>query len=166
MLYKHLFSILCGHLNLNQKRKKNWIWPVTSQTGRYTGTGPNRLNWKVWIQIWIWPVPTGNRHRTGIPEPESSGLAGSVGKVNPACTHLGVALRVVTDAMWWEDRSISSMVDGSTRRPMCVHALPLLVFSDQLLITEKCISISVSAECSCPAPRSPQSSTPIYLTYE
>jgi len=22
MLYKHLFSILCGHLNLNQKRKK------------------------------------------------------------------------------------------------------------------------------------------------
>ena len=23
MLYKHLFSILCGHLNLNQKRKKN-----------------------------------------------------------------------------------------------------------------------------------------------
>ena len=23
MLYKHLFSIICGHLNLNQKRKKN-----------------------------------------------------------------------------------------------------------------------------------------------
>ena len=32
MLYKHLFSILCGHLNLN--KKKIWIWPVTSQTGR------------------------------------------------------------------------------------------------------------------------------------
>ena len=31
MLYKYLFSILCGHLNLN---KKNWIWPVTSQTDR------------------------------------------------------------------------------------------------------------------------------------
>ena len=75
MLYKHLFSILCGHLNLNKKRKKIWIWPVTSQTGRYTGqtgryTGRNRLNVGVWIQIWIPPVPTGNRpNQTGIPEP-------------------------------------------------------------------------------------------------
>ena len=34
MLYKHSFIILCGHLNLNQKRKKNWICPVTSQTDR------------------------------------------------------------------------------------------------------------------------------------
>ena len=28
MLYKHLFSILCGYLNLNQKRKKiefDWL---------------------------------------------------------------------------------------------------------------------------------------------
>ena len=82
MLYKHLFSILCGHFNLNQKRKKNWIWPITSQTGRYTGT--NRLNWEVWIQIWICPVPTGNRpNRSGIPEPEAGGYRLAVGKLNP-----------------------------------------------------------------------------------
>jgi hypothetical protein len=52
--------------------------------------------------------------------------------------------------------SISSMVDGSTRRPLPVHPLPLLVFSDQLLITEKCIFISVSEllqTAAAPAPR-------------
>ena len=106
MLYKHLFSILCGHLNLNNFF---WIWPVTRQTGRYTGqtdrytdltyryTGTNRLNWEVWIQIWIWPVPTGNRpNRTGIPEPESSGLAGPVGKVNPDWD-MGISFRILLD---------------------------------------------------------------------
>ena len=103
MLYKHLFSILCGHLNLNKKRKNlNLIGyqsnrPVTIQTGRYTGqtgrytgqtdryTGRNRLNGEVWIQIWIPPVPTGNRpNRTGIPEPEAGGYRSPVGIQNPA----------------------------------------------------------------------------------
>ena len=103
MLYKHLFSILCGHLNLNQKEKNLNLTgyqsnrPVTIQTGRYTGqtgrytgltdryTGRNRLNGEVWIQIWIPPVPTGNRpNRTGIPEPEAGGYRSPVGYVNPA----------------------------------------------------------------------------------
>ena len=99
MLYKHLFSILCGHLNLNKKKKKKLNLtgyqsnrPVTSQTGRYTGltgryTGTNRLNWEVWIQIWICPIPTGNRpNRTGIPEPEAGGYRSPVGYVNPGCS--------------------------------------------------------------------------------
>ena len=58
MLYKHLFSILCGHLNLKKKRKNLNLTgyqsnrPVTIQTGRYTGltdwyTGRNRLNGEV-----------------------------------------------------------------------------------------------------------------------
>ena len=56
MLYKHLFSILCGHLNLKQKKLNLAGYqsnrPVTSQTGRYTGltyqyTGTNRLNGEV-----------------------------------------------------------------------------------------------------------------------
>src|SRR6185436_7327128 len=49
MLYKYLFSILCGHLNLNQKKLNLTGYqsdrPVTSQTGRYTGT--NQLNGEV-----------------------------------------------------------------------------------------------------------------------
>ena len=47
MLYKYSFSILYGHLNFNQKRKKNWILPVTSQTDQLpvkpTGYQSNRL---------------------------------------------------------------------------------------------------------------------------
>ena len=115
MLYKHLFSILCGHLNLNQKRKKKLNWtgyqsnrPVNNQTGRYTGltdryTGTNRLNW----EVWIWPVPTGNRpNRTGIPEPDSSGLAGPVGKVNPGdeatkVLKLWTSISEICNAMMW-----------------------------------------------------------------
>ena len=89
MLYKHSFSILCGHLSLNQKRKKNWIWPVTSQTGRLTGQtdryiGTNRLHCKIWIQNWFRPVPIGFQpNRSGIPVPDPASLAGSVGKRNP-----------------------------------------------------------------------------------
>jgi len=51
----------------------------TGQTGRYTGipgryTGRNRHYGKIWIQIHIWPVPTGNRpNRTGKPVPEPGG---------------------------------------------------------------------------------------------
>ena len=100
MLYKHLFSILCGHLNLNQKEKNLNLTgyqsnrPVTIQTGRYTGltgryTSRNRLNGEVWIQIWIPPVPTGNRpNRTGIPEPEAGGYRSPVGIQNPDCNNI------------------------------------------------------------------------------
>ena len=35
MLYKHSFSILCGHLNLNQKRKKfEFDWLPVKPTGK------------------------------------------------------------------------------------------------------------------------------------
>ena len=110
MLYKHLFSILCGHLNLNQKEKNLNLTgyqsnrPVTIQTGRYTGltdryTGRNRLNVGVWIQIWIPPIPTGNRpNRTGIPVPEDGGYRSPVGYVNPGpvSPHAGRAGRMTT----------------------------------------------------------------------
>ena len=61
MLYKHSFSILCGHLNLNQKRKKFEFGRLSLKPDRFTSltgrlTGGNRLNCHFWFEIWIWPV--------------------------------------------------------------------------------------------------------------
>ena len=101
MLYKYSFSILYGHLNLNQKRKKLNLAsyhsnrPVTTQTDRLplqTGrlTGPNRLNCPIWIWIWIWLVFTNNQsNRSGLSKPVAGGLDRLVGKKNLGCT-LGV----------------------------------------------------------------------------
>ena len=46
MLYKYLFSILCGHLNLNQKRKKIEFGRLPIKP---TGYQSNRsVNWSNW----------------------------------------------------------------------------------------------------------------------
>ena len=92
MLYKHLFSILCGHLNLNQKRKKFEFdrLPV-KPTGYQLNRPVNRSNRPVSRSE---PVEhailnlnlnlTGFRpNRSGIPVPDPAGLAGPVGKRNP-----------------------------------------------------------------------------------
>ena len=90
MLYKHLFSILCGHLNLNQKRKKN----LTSQTGYQSNRPVNRSNRSVSQSE---PVEhailnlnlnlTGFRpNRSGIPVPDPAGLTGPVSKLNSDCS--------------------------------------------------------------------------------
>ena len=72
MLYKHLFSILCGHLNLNKKRKKfEFDWLPIKPTGK--------------------PVkPIGKPVRTVCTAAfefkfdfDPAGLAGPVGSVNP-----------------------------------------------------------------------------------
>ena len=59
-----------------------------------------------------------------------------------------------------EDRSHSHRwsMDPHAARCPCMHAPPLLVFSDQLLITQKCISISVSEFLQTAAARPLQSS--------
>ena len=85
MLYKHLFSILCGHLNLNQKRKKLNL----------TGYQSNRpVNWSNRPVSRSEPVEhailnlilnlTGFRsNRSGKPLPDRAGLTGPIGLFNP-----------------------------------------------------------------------------------
>ena len=94
MLYKHSFSILCGHLNLNQKRKKLNLAgyhsnrPVTGQTGPVNRSNQSANRWKpVELPFFIWNLNLtgffGNRsNRSGLPEPEAGCLVGSVGKKN------------------------------------------------------------------------------------
>ena len=82
MLYKHLFSILCGHLNLNQKRKKNWIWPVISQTDRLPvkpAGKPVGTDWTCDFEFDRFPPVSGqtglvNRYRRATIWPDRSGL--------------------------------------------------------------------------------------------
>ena len=48
MLYKYLFSILCGHLNLNQKRKEKIRRPVKTHLVNRSNRPVNRSNWQVY----------------------------------------------------------------------------------------------------------------------
>ena len=93
MLYKHLFSILCGHLNLNQKRKKIEFdrLPV-KPTGIPAKPVGSQMRRTIWICTGIWPVSTGFRwNRSGLPEPECSGLGLPVGEKNPGHGQFGSA---------------------------------------------------------------------------
>ena len=60
MLYKHLFSILCGHLNLNQKRKKIEFDRLPVKPAKPTGK-PVRTDWTCDFEFdfefdWFLPV--------------------------------------------------------------------------------------------------------------
>ena len=68
MLYKYLFSILCGHLNLNKKIEFGRL-PVSRRllNSNLNLTGSDRFPAKP------------DRYT----EPDSAGLAGPVGKLNP-----------------------------------------------------------------------------------
>ena len=92
MLYKHLFSILCGHLNLNQKRKKFEFdrLPVkpagkpVKPTGKPFGTG-RTCDFEFDFEFDRFPpVSTGFRsNRSGKPLPDRTGLTGQDGLLNP-----------------------------------------------------------------------------------
>ena len=86
MLYKHLFSILCGHLNLNQKRKKFEFGrlPVkpTGKPVKPTGTLVRTvctMDFEFKFDFDRFGPVSG---QTG-PVLDPAGLAGPVGSVNP-----------------------------------------------------------------------------------
>ena len=81
MLYKHSFSILCGHLNLNQKRKKLNLAGYQSNRPvyRYEPFAQRILNSNF------------RPNRSGISVPDPAGLAGPIGNVNPGPDTVGAA---------------------------------------------------------------------------
>ena len=85
MLYKHLFSILCGHLNLNQKRKKFEFGRLpVKPTGTLVRTVCTMAFEFKFDFDRFGPVSG----QTG-PVLDPAGLAGPVGSVNPG-----------SDTMW------------------------------------------------------------------
>ena len=57
MLYKHSFSILCWHLNLNQKRKKIEFGRLpVKPTGIPVKPAGSQMRRTIWICTGIWPV--------------------------------------------------------------------------------------------------------------
>ena len=77
MLYKHSFSILCGHLNLNKKNLNLTGYPSNRPVYRYEPFAQRILNSNL--------TSTGFRpNRSGIPVPDPAGLAGPVCNLNPA----------------------------------------------------------------------------------
>ena len=84
MLYKYLFSILCGHLNLKQKK--------LNLTGYQSNRPVNRSNRPVnrsepvehAILNLILNLTGFRSNRSGKPLPDRAGLTGPVGLLNPA----------------------------------------------------------------------------------
>ena len=92
MLYKHSFSILCGHLNLNQKR--NFLNLAGYQSNRpinQSNRPLKRSNRPVYrYESFAQRILNSNLGLTGfrpnrsdIPIPDPAGLAGPVGNLNP-----------------------------------------------------------------------------------
>ena len=89
MLYKHLFSILCGHLNLNKKIKKiEFDRLAVKPTGYQSNRPVNRSNRPVSrsepVEHAILNLTGFRSNRSGKPLPDRAGLTGPVGLLNPA----------------------------------------------------------------------------------
>ena len=136
MLYKHLFSILYGDLNLNKKIEFDRL-PV-----KPTGYQPNRPVYRSNLPVYRYePVErrslnsnlnlTGNRpNRTGIPEPDASGLAGPVGKVNPGQgthIHSSQTPSLSTPERWRSLRVEPIAPNAIRRKDAHTHDLPAAV---------------------------------------
>ena len=132
MLYKHLFNILCGHLNLNKKRKKLNLSGYQSNRPVYRSNQPvyrsepvERRSLNSNLNL------TGNRpNRTGIPEPDASGLAGPVGKVNPGQgthIHSSQTPSLSTPERWRSLRVEPIAPNAIRRKDAHTHDLPAAV---------------------------------------
>jgi len=153
MLYKHSFSILCGHLNLNQKRKKIEFGRLPLEPDRYTGltgrlTDRNRLNRGLWFGFWIWPVFTGNRsNRTGLPLPVGGGLIPPVGKKNPGSTLVIINHLRSWNIMFWDVEYARSKIISDFSSELMEPKF--LIFQVHATVHQYCSSYSIHACSSC-----------------
>ena len=87
MLYKQLFSILYGHLNLNQKRKKFEFGRLPVKPAGIPVETVYTCDFEFGFEFDRFPPVSGFRsNRSGKPLPEGGGLTGPIGIVNPGCT--------------------------------------------------------------------------------